>query len=43
MINEGINKGTQVQTTDNTLKDLELFQSFFIKILEITNFMKKYD
>ena len=42
-INEGINKGAQVQTTDNTLKDLELFQSFFIKILEITNFMKKCD
>ena len=43
MINEGIDKGTQVYTTDNSLKDLELFIVFFIKTFQITNFRKKCD
>ena len=41
MINEGINKGTQVQTTDNTLTDLELFQSFFYQNFRNHQFYEK--
>ena len=41
MINERINKGTQVQTTDNTLKDLELFQSFFYQNFRNHQFYEK--
>lgn len=41
MINEGIDKGTQVYTTDNSLKDLELFHSFLYRNFSNHQFQEK--